>query len=90
MNQTSSPTVEPIGRGRIRLYPDQAQLLLNLITEERYRILDERKNARLVGVTNLTSYNQHLHRLIRMRQEILRTADEMGWVVRDEYLREDS
>lgn len=63
---------------RIKLNEQQARMLFWILSDERLRLLDERRYARAVGVT-LTTYQQLTGEIAALRHELLQLADEQHW-----------
>jgi hypothetical protein len=64
--------------GRIRLREDQAQLLLEVLSERRHRTIVRRADAKERG-EDTHPYNRIVLRIDNILSELRRTMQEMGW-----------
>lgn len=84
--ETKTPpttTDRPGGRpARVRLDKQQVGLYASMLRNERYELTAMRADAKSLGrLARVTNLNRRIEAIDRMQQELIRAAEERGWVV---------
>jgi hypothetical protein len=66
-------------KGRIRLNMEQADILTEILSEYRHRLVARRADARDKG-EDLSGWQERIQVVSSMQDELDRTSREMGWI----------